>query len=119
MLDPETLNYLKEGYLRGKFTPSLLKDVDRVYIIKKQLTKYKTKRTLNIRLLLNNIILLFNCFTPSAVKRLLYDMVLCDFDRSILKTCMIKINFMESDEWPDIDIHTDIDVLLRQTLSTH
>ena len=119
MLDPETLNYLKEGYLRGKFTPSLLKDVDRVYIIKKQLTKYKTKRTLNIRLLLNNIILLFNCFTPSVVKRLLYDTISCDFDRSILKTCMIKINFMECDEWPHIDTHTETDILLRQSLGTH
>ena len=116
MLDLETLTYLKEGYLRGKFTTSLIKDVNRVYIIKKQLTKYKARRTLNVRLLLNNLILLFNCFTPAAVKRLLYETVTSDFDRAILKTCMIQINFMECDEWLEIAINPEIDMILRQTL---
>jgi len=116
MLDLETLTYLKEGYLRGKFTTSLVKDVNRVYIIKKQLTKYKTRRMLNIRLLLNNIILLFNCFTPGTVKRLLYENFSENFERSILKTCMIQINFMECDEWLEITTNPEIDILLRQTL---
>lgn len=116
MWDPDTIKYLSNGYLRGKFTTSLLKDLDRVYLIKKQLTKYKTKRQLNIRLLLNNIILLFNCFTPTVVKRLLEENLQTEYDKSIIKTCLIKISFMEPSEWPETDVNDEIEILLKQTI---
>lgn len=112
----DILELAQTGYLRSPFMTSIVKDLNVINAIKKQLTKYRTRRTLNVRLLANNIILLFNCFSPKVAKYILYNSIPGDVERSILKTCMIKIDFMIPEEWINIPIDKDIEILLNQTI---
>jgi len=70
-------NYLLEcaKHYRNKQcqnTEEFLTDLRHVKYIKKLITRYTTKKTLDERLVLNHIIILNNVFGPSFVSRLLF-----------------------------------------------
>ena len=105
------------GYIRSKFVNSFHKDLIRINIIKRQLTRYSKTKKINLRLLLNNLILFFNCFNTSIGKILIKEIIIDTEFQSIIKTCLIEIDLMTNDEWINIRINEEFYINIKSLLS--
>ena len=109
----------KQGYLRGRFESAVLADLEILNQIRKLVTRYKSNKLVNIRLLLNSLILFFNCFAPEQARYLLAKTFIEYTDRSILKTCLIFLNYMSDDYWFDVTINVELDILIKESISRY
>lgn len=105
------------GYIRSKFITLFQKDLLRIKIIKRQLSRYSKTKKLNLRLFLNNLILFFNAFDTTIGKALIYDCISEKEYRSVLKTCLVQLQLMQIEEWMDVPIYNPVAIELKILLS--
>lgn len=113
----EQIEFASRGYIRSKFVNHFHKDLTRIKIIDRQLLRYSKTGKINLRLLLNNLILFFNCFNTSIGKLLINNCIVEQSYRSIIKTCLIEISLMTEDEWFEIPINEKFRTQLKELLS--
>jgi len=75
-------------------------DMYRIVCVKKLIDKYVVSKKINIRLLLNHIIVLHNAFEDLAVD--LLRLKLDEKHYSVAKTVLVFLKYMESDYWNDV-----------------
>lgn len=75
-------------------------DMYRIVCIKKLIDKYVVSSNINLRLLLNHIIVLRNSFGPLAVE--LLRLRLSEKHYPVVKTVLVFLKHMESDNWNDV-----------------
>jgi hypothetical protein len=68
-------------------------DLDRILYIKRLLTKYYSSGCLKERLIMNHLIVLYNCFGVDATTRLIF-FRLEERDYSVMKPFLIFLNYM-------------------------
>lgn len=75
-------------------------DLYRIVCAKKLVDKYIASKKVNLRLLLNHIIVLHNSFGPVAVD--LLRLRLEEKHYPVIKTILVFLKYMESDNWNDV-----------------
>lgn len=75
-------------------------DLYRIVCIKKLVDKYIVSGNINLRLLINHVMILHNCFGFLAVD--LLRLRLEDKHYPIVKVILVFLKFMESDYWNDV-----------------
>ena len=88
-------------------------DLKRFKYIKRLLRKYKDTSVLKERLLLNHIIVLNNLFGPEACVTLLLFKIQVEH-WSTLKSFLIYLNMIHSDELPEVKPNTEVYNILRK-----
>lgn len=68
-------------------------DFNRIFLLKKIFTKYTNFGELNVRLILNHIVIIYNVFGVEGATRILF-FVLKDDHYPLLKPFLILLNFM-------------------------
>jgi hypothetical protein len=68
-------------------------DYSRIYLLKKLFTKYLNANELNVRLILNHIVIVYNVFGSEGATRLMF-FHLKEEHYSLLKPFLILLNFM-------------------------
>jgi hypothetical protein len=86
-------------------------DISRFKYILRLLRKYKDTREINIRLLLNHIIVVYNVFEIPAANRMMFFRIDDDL-HGILKTFLIFLNYLSEDQQK----HTTIDLNIVKQL---
>lgn len=86
-------------------------DISRFKYILRLLRKYKDTREINIRLLLNHIIVVYNVFEIPAANRMMFFRIDDDL-HGILKTFLIFLNYLSEDQQK----HTTIDLNIAKQL---
>lgn len=76
-------------YIKSEFE----EDLKRIKYIKKLFRRYKVKKLLKERLIINHLIMLYNVFGPEATTRILFFKI-NPKDYDILKTFLIYLNYM-------------------------
>lgn len=112
----EQIELASKGYIRSRFVNHFHKDLTRIKIINRQLLRHSKTDKINLRLLLNNLILFFNCFNTSIGKMLINNCISEKSYKSIIKTCLIEISLMTEDEWFEISINEKFRIQLRELL---
>ena len=88
-------------------------DLKRAQYARKLVKKIIAEKEVNIRLLLNHVILFTNVFEIHAAKELL--MFNCsEEEKSILKTVLNYLGFMEQDEYPYIQHNMKTAEMLKE-----
>ena len=77
-------------------------DLYKFICIKKLIDKYRSSGNLNIRLLLNHIIILFNSFGLITVDFFRYKSMGDNKYLSVIKSFLLYLKVIESDDWNDI-----------------
>lgn len=74
LTDKNFLLFCAQHYDNSRYTSTeeFLEDINRIKYIKKLITRYVENGDLKERLLLNHIIILYNCFGPEVLCRILY-----------------------------------------------
>jgi len=75
-------------------------DLNRIVCIKKVIDRYLSSGNINIRLLLNHVIILHNAFGKFAVDLLRLN--LAEKYHPIVKSVLVYLKYMESDLWDDV-----------------
>lgn len=81
-----------------------LDDVKKFKHIKKLLSRYENGRSVNVRLLLNHIITVYNVFEIEAANSMLFHKI----DKkywNIIKTFLVFLKFLKEDEHVEIPLH--------------
>lgn len=90
-----------------------LEDLKRAQYAKKLVKKIIAEKEVNVRLLLNHVILFTNVFELQAAKQIL--MFNCDEDeKSVFKTLLNYLGFLKSDEYPEISHSLETAILLKE-----
>lgn len=116
-LSDELIILASTGYIGGKFLPSFKKDLLRLKIIKRQLSRYTRNKKINLRLFINNLILFFNCFDTHIGKILIYHYIQDEIQRSVIKTCLLYINLILEEEWIEIELDPFFEELMKELIS--
>ena len=87
----------KPFYIGPRIESSFKRDISLLKLIHKQLTRYEKNKTLNIRLLLNNIILFFNVFKTSSGKTLLLSFI-SSKHHPIIHSVLYHLNLLTEQE---------------------
>ena len=74
-------------------TSEFQEDFNRIFLVKKLFTKYLNSGELNVRLILNHIVIIYNVFGVEAATRILFFQLKEDH-YSLLKPFLIMLNFM-------------------------
>lgn len=89
-----------------------LEDLKKAQYAKKLTKKLNDGKEINIRLLVNHVILFTNVFELSCAKELL--MFNCsEEEKSMFKTILLFLGFMEKDEMPEIKWHLKVAQMLK------
>lgn len=112
-LSDDLIRLASTGYLGSKSITAFQNDLFKLKSIKRQLIRYDKTQRINVRLLLNNVILFFNCFNTSIGKQVMFSFFTSDKHKSIVKTCLIHLNLMDECEHTDITIHPYFDTEIR------
>jgi hypothetical protein len=112
----DQIELASKGYIRSRFVNHFRKDLTRIKIINRQLLRHSKTDKINLRLLLNNLILFFNCFNTTIGKLLLDSCITEKSYKSIIKTCLIQISLMTEDEWFQIPINEKFRIQLKMLL---
>lgn len=75
-------------------------DMYRIVCIKKLIDKYVVSKNINLRLLLNHIIVLHNSFGQLSVD--LLRLRLGEKHYPVVKTVLVFLKYMEADNWNDV-----------------
>lgn len=87
-------------------------DLYRIICIKKIIDRYNSSKKINLRLLLNHIIILHNAFGSATV-----DLVQFKLDKNhlpVVKPIFVFLGYMESDYWNDVIEDSEIFNQLRR-----
>jgi len=88
-------------------------DIARFKYILRLLRKYKDTREINIRLVLNHIIVIYNVFEISAANRMMFFRMDDDL-HGILKTFLIYLNYLQEDDYKYSPIDLNIAKQLQE-----
>lgn len=106
----------KPFYLGTKTETSFRRDISLLKLIQKQLTRYEKNKTLNMRLLLNNIILFFNVFMTKPGKEMLFSFI-CPKHHPIVNSVLYHLDFLTEQEMENVMmdqvVFSEIDQLLN------
>lgn len=75
-------------------------DIYRIVCIKKLIDKYTVSKNINLRLLLNHIIVLHNAFGRLSVE--LLRLRLDEKHYPVVKTVLVFLKYIEADHWNDV-----------------
>jgi len=75
-------------------------DMYRIICIKKLIDKYLSSGNINLRLVLNHVIILYNSFDTLVVD--LLKLRLDEKHYSVIKTILVFLKYIESDDWNDV-----------------
>jgi hypothetical protein len=79
-------------------------DYNRVQCVKKLINKHIRGYEMNIRLILNHIIILHNAFDTLSIDMLFFALRDSTQHMEIVKAFLVYLKYIESDTWNDIDI---------------
>jgi hypothetical protein len=82
-------------------------DVKRISYIKKLINRYKLNDDLQERLILNHLIIIYNSFGIYASTKMIF-YKLNKEDWSIIKTFLIFLNYIKSDDFIEVEIDQNI-----------
>lgn len=105
------------GYYRNPVLISekeVHEDLDRIKFIRRIIKNYFTKSKVNIRLLVNHIIVLNNVFETEYIRELLFFFITDTEDREVLKTILLYVGLIHLDYLPDLKINQDIMEMLNK-----
>jgi len=88
-------------------------DISRFKYILRLLRKYKDTHEINIRLVLNHIIVVYNVFEIHAANRMMFFRIDDDL-HGILKTFLIYLNYISEDQHKQITIDLSIGKQLQE-----
>jgi len=88
-------------------------DLRKAQHARKLATKIVNGKDVNIRLLVNHVILFFNVFQPKAAKELLL-FHSNDAEKRVFKTIYEYLSYLESHEYPEIKFCLETAVLLKR-----
>jgi len=90
-----------------------LEDLKRAQYAKKLVKKIVAEKEVNVRLLLNHVILFTNVFELQSAKQIL--MFNCDeYEKSVFKTLLNYVGFLKKDEYPEIPHSLETAILLKE-----
>lgn len=81
-------------------------DMYRIICIKKIIDKYTSSKNINLRLVLNHVIILHNSFGSLTVD--LLKLRLDEKYHSVVKTILVFLKYIESNDWNDIQEDSNI-----------
>jgi len=114
-LDEETFLYFAAtNYYNPKCNTleDFYEDVARFRFLKKQVKRYLQTKKINIRLFVNHLILLSNCFTiPSTLKMLEYK--LDETEWAVVRPGLLNLNYITSKDYTHIQNDNYIEKLLE------
>jgi hypothetical protein len=108
------LLYAAQNYTKHKCISinEFYEDLDKIKYIKRLLNRYKKTGIIQERLVLNHLTLLCNVFEISALNKMLF-FKLEKSNHSALKTFMIFMNLLKSDEHVEIPLDFNLISILR------
>lgn len=86
-------------------------DMYRIICIKKLIDKYISSGKVNLRLLLNHVIVLHNSFNVIT-----FDLIRLKLDEKyypVIKSLLVYLKYIESNDWNDVQENSDIFNALR------
>ena len=113
--DPLLLLAAQNYKVPGATTEEFLKDLARVGVVSRTISRYSNGYQTNVRLLLNNIVMLSNSFGVHATVELLMRKVLAE-NHGILFPLMVYLGYMTDEQLTDHQVQFDMDTikLLRE-----
>ena len=87
-------------------------DLNRFKYLKRLLRRYETNGELQERLILNHLIVLFNVFSITNAKKMVFFKTDVG-SLSTLKTFLVYLNYLKEDEYVEIPLDTHIIKVLR------
>jgi len=88
-------------------------DLRKAQHARKLATKIVNGKEVNIRLLVNHVILFFNVFAPTAAKELLL-FHSNDAEKRVFKTIFEYLSYLDENEYPEIKFCLETAVLLKR-----
>lgn len=108
-----TFALLAARYYRSfdpNFTDEFFKDLTKFSLIDKMLTRYDKDRSINVRLILNYLIILGNVFDVEGL-RVLFEYRIKN--KHSLKPFLQYLNYLRPNDWQDVPIDIEIMQKLR------
>ena len=87
-------------------------DIKRLHYIRRLFKRYKDDNILKERLIINHLVTFYNVFENKAATRILFHRIEKNF-HSMLKTFLIFLNRMPTDQYADIPLDDEIITKLR------
>ena len=98
--------------LKDKDIQEFFEDVKRLHYIRRLFKRYKDDNILKERLIINHLVTFYNVFENKAATRILFHRIEKNF-HSMLKTFLVYLNRMPTDQHADIPLDNEIITKLR------